>query len=132
VRVAIPTFEGDVAPRFCFAREALVVDLEAGLETRRLSLPLPEGGYPDRLRVLQDNGVGLLVCDGFNRAFLAEAERAGVHVVWGISGSIESAVRTLIASKLASCRRHLDCWCRGRTIHSRRIRRRAGHRDNRS
>ena len=127
VRVAMPIFEGEVAPRFCFAPEVLVVDMEAGLEAWRLRLPLPEGGYPDRLRVLHDNGVFLLVCDGFNRACLGEAERAGVHVVWGISGSIESAVRTLVARRLVSCRRHPDCWCRGRTLHPRSTRRRAGH-----
>ena len=110
MRVAIPTFGSEVSPRFCFARQVLVVDVENSRELARSTVPLGDTGYPDRLRVLEGCGATLLICGGFNRAFLPEAERAGIHVIWGIGGAVENAVRQLLAGKTES-RGHPDCWC---------------------
>ena len=135
MRIAIPTFGNDVSPRFCFAPDVLVVELEGRREVLRTTVPLGEATCPDRLRVLASRGVTLLVCGGFNSAFLADAERAGVHVVWGVNGSVDDAVSAVLAGKYALPSRHPNCWCHAQSAgaqpkppnHCRRQRRRAGH-----
>lgn len=111
MHVAIATFGTEVSPRFCFAREVLVVDLD---EDGDEGTPVPLGppGYPDRLRILQDRDVGLLICGGFQRAFLPVAERAGIHVIWGVAGPVAAALAKARAGHLASPRTHRGCWCR--------------------
>lgn len=98
MRVAIATFGAEVSPRVCFAREFLLVDLdvEADPGTR---LSLGDTGYPDRLRLLERMGVGLLVCGGFPRAQLPAAERAGLRVVCGVDGPVRAALEAVRAGR---------------------------------
>ena len=115
MRVAIPTFGDEVSPRFCFARDVLLVDIQNGRETQRTHLTLDDGSYPDRLRVLESRGVSLLVCGGFDRTFLPEAERAGVHIVWGVCGTIDLVLAQMIAAKPPfNGKRNPNCWCHRR------------------
>lgn len=112
MRVAIPAFQDEVSPRFCFAPEVIVLEMEAGREVGQSRLVLRDLACPDRLRMLAGLGVSLLVCGGFDSAYLPDAERAGVHVVWGVTGSIADALRDVLAGKLGSARDHPNCWCR--------------------
>ncbi|MBI5549327.1 MAG: NifB/NifX family molybdenum-iron cluster-binding protein [Deltaproteobacteria bacterium] len=114
VRAAIPTFGDEVSPRFCCAREVLIVDVEKGRETGRTSLALGEPCNPDRLRLLESRGVHLLICGGFNRRFLADAEQVGIHVFWGVVGTVEDAVRDLAAGRFTAPRHNPGCWCHQR------------------
>jgi predicted Fe-Mo cluster-binding NifX family protein len=111
VRVAIPTFGSEVSPRFCFAAEVVVVEVAGAREVARATLVLGDTGYPDRLRLLASRGVTLLVCGGFDRAFLGEAERAAIHVIWGVTGPVEDAVRAIVAGEPSH---PPSCWCRAR------------------
>jgi len=112
MRVAIPTFGVEVSPRFCCAREALIVEVVGGRETARATVALGETCNPDRLHLLQGRGVSLLVCGGFNRRFLPEAEHAGIHVIWGVMGPVEEAVLELTAGHFTPPHRNPGCWCR--------------------
>lgn len=111
VRVAIPTFGPDVSPRFCCAQEILVVECEGGRELSRERLVVGGACNPERLQLLQVRGVSLLLCGGFDRRFLGHAQRAGVHVQWGLSGGIEELIGALLAGRFESGSR--ECWCRG-------------------
>ena len=111
MRAAIAMFGREVSPRFCCAREALIVDVEDGRETSRSTIALGETCNPDRLRLLQAMGVHILVCGGFNRRFMPEAERAGIHVFWGVNGSVDDAVRSLAAGQFEPPHHNPGCWC---------------------
>ncbi len=74
MRIAVPVFGEDVAPRFCFAREMLVVDLEGDRETGRRFVMFGTGSWTQRIRLLEDLGVDLLLCGGFNRRLQPMAE----------------------------------------------------------
>ena len=133
--VAIPTFGSEVSPRFCFGGEGVVVVVGGGRAASRATLVLGDSGYPHRLRLLAGRGVTLLVCGGFSRAFLGEAERAAIHVIWGVTGPVEDAVRAVLAGALGRTGHHPNCWCRARdaagaetaTGRRARTRRRAGN-----
>ena len=108
MRVAIATFGDEVSPRFCFARAVIVVDIEDGRATARGTVDLTASDYPNRLRVLEERGVSLLVCGGFDLAHLPRAEHQGLHVACGIGGTIDDTVARLCAGRLS---RHPHCWC---------------------
>jgi predicted Fe-Mo cluster-binding NifX family protein len=94
MRVALPVFGNGIAPRFCFAREVLVVDLAGGRETgRRYVMFGPEHG-PQRIRTLRDHGVRVLLCSGFNRHLLPLAQQSGIDVVWGLQGEVDNLIRS--------------------------------------
>ncbi len=87
--VAIPTFRGVVAPRFCFADVVLLARVGCR-EVSELSLRgLP---WPERLQALSREHVTLLLCGGFNRRLLPFAESVGIEVIWGLSGDVAPLV----------------------------------------
>jgi predicted Fe-Mo cluster-binding NifX family protein len=89
MRVAIPTFGDEVAPRFCFARELLVVEVDGGSvgERRRYVL---SGTWSERIKTLSELGVGVLLCCGFNRNLLPMAGDVGLTVIWGLQGDVNA------------------------------------------
>jgi hypothetical protein len=109
--VAIATFGAEVSPRFCFARHVLVADLDAAGDEGTL-VPLGPPGYPARLRLLADRGVGLLICGGFQRSFLPVAEGVGIQVVWGIAGPVAAALAGARAGRLPPPGAGRRCRCR--------------------
>lgn len=92
VRLAIPLLGDDVAPRFCSAPAALVVALEADRVLSRERVGWPPGPIPARLLTLAGLGVDVVLCGGFNRAFLPMAERLGLRVVWRLVGPADAIV----------------------------------------
>lgn len=101
MRVALPVFGEDVAPRFCFARELLVVDLDDDQhETgRRFVLFGPEQ-WGERIRLLHDLGVEVLLCGGFNRRLQPMADQAGIRVLWGQRGEAETILAAFREGKI--------------------------------
>lgn len=93
MRIAVPLFDDDVAPRFCAARSVLIVDVQGEDRSRTDVRELPQGSLPQRLGMLGDLRVTHLLCGGFNRRFLPMAEGLGMKVEWGIWGNAQEAVR---------------------------------------
>lgn len=94
MRIAVALFGEEVSPRWCGAREALVATVRAGAveETERLELGTCSNVV--RLARLNALGVSVLLCGGFDRRFLWRAQRLGIRVVWGVTGSALQALRT--------------------------------------
>jgi predicted Fe-Mo cluster-binding NifX family protein len=91
-RIAIALFGQEVSPRFCFAPEALIVDVLAGREQQRFVASLGEPWLPRRISQLAAMGVQTLLCGAFNRAYLPTAEGLGIRVVTGVSGDAQAAL----------------------------------------
>lgn len=100
MRIALPLFGSDIAPRFCFAREMLVVDLVEGKETSRRHVMFGHEYGPQRIRTLSEYGVKVILCSGFNRHFLPLAQESGIEVVWGLQGDIEDLIERFLSGKL--------------------------------
>lgn len=98
--VAIPLFGHEVAPRFCFALEALAIRFDSGEEVSRRTLPISGLPWFERLRLLAKQDVGLLLCSGFNRRLLPIAEGLGITVVWGLVGDVEAVLDQLERGQL--------------------------------
>lgn len=100
--IAVPLFGDDIAPRFCAADRALLVEGDEGLERQRLTISLGTASPPERLRRLHDLDVRLLLCGGIDRCFFPLAERLGLCVVWGLAGPADEAVRASLTGRLRS------------------------------
>jgi predicted Fe-Mo cluster-binding NifX family protein len=94
--IGIALFGSEVSPRFCFADAILVVEADRGKERRRFIVSLGEAWLPGRVAELAAHGVRTLLCGAFNRAFLPTAERLGIRVITGVSGSAEEALTQLL------------------------------------
>jgi predicted Fe-Mo cluster-binding NifX family protein len=100
MRVALPLFGKEVAPRFCFAREMIVVDLVDGREDGRRYVMLgPEHG-PTRIKLLRAHGIEILLCSGFNRHLLPVATESGIEVVWGLQGEVDEILEKFRTGRL--------------------------------
>lgn len=121
LRVGIPLFEDEVSPRFCFAERMLVVSLDdSGVVVGRETVGLGPAWLPDRLVLLAEERIAVLLCGSFNAAFLPQAERLGVRVVWGLSGPAEQCLERFLAGELPETPERAGC---GRRAGRRRCRR---------
>ncbi len=84
--VAVPLFGQDVAPRFGFADSFLIAEIVDNQVLRADQVVTIADGWVSRLGQLRDLGIEVLLCGGFNRAFVPLAEELGVSVLAGLVG----------------------------------------------
>jgi predicted Fe-Mo cluster-binding NifX family protein len=95
MKVAVPLFGRDVAPRFGFAEEFLIADIDREGETGARRVRIAGTGWPARLEELQRLEVDAIVCGGFNRRFVPLAESCGMRVLAGVVGDAQEAIASL-------------------------------------
>ncbi len=100
MRVAIPTFGTDISPRFCFAQEMIVVEMNGETELCRSNVFLGETSWPERLAILTAQHVEVLLCGGFPRQHQSVAESAGIQVVVGLAGAVEDVLAAFRRNQL--------------------------------
>lgn len=107
MRVAIAVFEDQISPRFCCAREVEVLDWDGARVTHMLPVELGTTPYPARLEILAKLQVAVLMCGAFPCAQKPCADRLGVAVVCGLSGS-SAVARARLGELLAGVTRPCD------------------------
>lgn len=104
MRVAIAVFQSDVSPRFCCAHDVDILDWNGREVTNELQVELGATPYPARLEILARLGVSVLMCGAFPCAQKPVADRLGVVVICGLSGTC-AAIRERLDELLDSVRR---------------------------
>jgi predicted Fe-Mo cluster-binding NifX family protein len=102
--LAVPLLGDYVAPRFCSAAEFLVVRIADDGETTAGSLRPTARSWPELLDELVGRGVELLLCNGFNRDYLAPAAARGLKVRAGLGGDARELVRLYLRGELERAR----------------------------
>jgi hypothetical protein len=97
MRIGVPLFGSDVAPRFCAADRLLLVETDGATVLSESEVSLGDGHIPRRLAEVRALGVERLLCGGFNRRFLPLAAALGVRVRWGLTGDARAAIRDCLA-----------------------------------
>ena len=92
MRVAVPLFGEEVAPRFCFAEQMLVAEVEDGAVATRTRVGLGAQVWSERLSLLADSGIDVLLCGGFPRRYESFASSVGINVIAGLAGRAEKLV----------------------------------------
>jgi predicted Fe-Mo cluster-binding NifX family protein len=109
--LGIPLHGADVAPRFCSANQFMVAELDGDRVRGIRRLTIPDESWSERLKLLSDAGVRVLLCGGFNRSFLPVAEGLGIRVIAGLAGEAEQLIDAFLRDELD---RHQFLPCRGR------------------
>ena len=101
IKVAIPLFGLEVAPRFSFAGEVLVATVEGDGVRSRQRFAMEGLSWHERIRLLAGQGVTLILAGGFNRRLLPMAKGSGIEVIWGLGGEAETLLGQLCRGELA-------------------------------
>ena len=110
MRIAVPLFGKDIAPRYVYADLFLIAHIEDGQIQKAYTVRLDFLGWPSRLNQLKNLGVDTILCGGFNRWFVPLAEELGLNVIAGNIGDacqvVEAFARgDLIATTLCGGKR---------------------------
>jgi hypothetical protein len=103
-KLALPLFNDDLAPRFCYADHVLVVEVSDDAVISARPVPMGRGGGSERLGYLSTLGVTDLLCGGFNRQFLPRATAVGIRVQWGLAGNALQVAEAFCCDELDRCR----------------------------
>jgi predicted Fe-Mo cluster-binding NifX family protein len=96
VKVAIPTFNSRVSPRFDFAAEVLIATVDDGKVVDREQHSLINLNTLRRGTLLREQGVDLLICGGITDFTVRLLLGNGIQVVPMVAGEIEEVLEKLI------------------------------------
>jgi len=114
MRIALPTFQERISPRFDCANTLLVVEIADGAEVSRQEQML--GNMPSGHRVmhLRRLGVNVLLCGGLHRRLAHELAAAGIEVIGGLWGEAEAIIQAYLRGELTPISRPAGPFGRGR------------------
>lgn len=92
MRVAVPLFGQEVAPRFGYADNFLIAELKDGKVVCVDDIRLEFSDWHLRLEQLHKRGVDTILCGGFNRFYLPFAKILKIDVIAGLSGDADQLV----------------------------------------
>lgn len=99
-RLALPCYKNRVMPRFGIARAFIFADIES--ETKQITGTIEQSWEPnqgsDLPTWLQQKQVTGILCGGIHPRFQIALEAAGIWVVWGFRGEIDSILHQWLTS----------------------------------
>jgi predicted Fe-Mo cluster-binding NifX family protein len=98
--VAIPLLGDDVAPHFCSAEEFMLVEFIRDKVSHTRRVKMPQEFWLDRIRHLAKMGVNVLLCSGFNRAYVIGTNAYGMKVTSGLIGKADQIVEAFRTNNL--------------------------------
>lgn len=102
LKLAIPLFQSEVAPRFDVANRILMVSVERGRENGREIVEFPDEPLIARVNRVIDLEPDVLICgnlDGFSGRMLSDR---GIRIVPWVMGDAEGVLWLFIRGKLRS------------------------------
>jgi len=117
MKIAVPLFGRDVAPRFGFVDQFLIATIAKKHVGQSITIAVGENaGWHERLEQLKQHGVEMLLCGGFNRRFEPLATSFGIKVIAGLTGDALTLAETYARGE------HLNplCGCRSNNSSDRR------------
>lgn len=100
MRVAIPRFGETVAPCFEYSATIAIFTLAGRTVVEEKDFCLQSRDAVDRLRLLRDQGVDLLICGGVQEFLQDALEESGITVISWVSGSVDDLVRSFVVGEL--------------------------------
>jgi predicted Fe-Mo cluster-binding NifX family protein len=123
MKIAIPTWDGNISPVFDVARHLLVVNIKGGFEISRQNEAIPEMEVAHRARHIAGLGVDVLICGAISWPLERMLVSEGMRLIPQTCGSVEDVLRAFLSGQLTG-QAFLMPGCCGR--HQRR--RSQGHR----
>jgi predicted Fe-Mo cluster-binding NifX family protein len=102
MRVAIPHHDGQVAPCFEYSAHFTIFSVSKNKVVAQTDFTLQSQEELDRVRLLRDQGVTVLICGGIQNAFEGLLPAAGVRVFSWVSGTVNEVLGLFLENKLVS------------------------------
>lgn len=100
MKVAIPRFRERVAPCFEYSATITIFTIEQGKVVSQCDFALQSSVALDRVRLLRDQEVDVLICGGVQESFEDLVKARGIEVLSWVSGEVEDLLKRFIKGKL--------------------------------
>ncbi|AFC99678.1 hypothetical protein Mtc_0918 [Methanocella conradii HZ254] len=102
MRICIPVEDGEVSQHFGHTPEFAIFTVEGGKVVSKEMLRSP-GHEPGLIpRLMEENGVDVVITGGLGRRAQDMFDEMGIRVVSGASGSVEDALRRFLDGTLVT------------------------------
>lgn len=100
MKVAIPTFNSRVSPRFDFAGKVLIATIENGKVVDREQFSLTNLNTIRRSSLLREQGVSVVICGGISNFSVRLLSENGIEVIPLVAGEIEDVLEQFVLGDL--------------------------------
>ena len=100
MQVAIPTFGARVAPSFLHCDRMLVADIVAGEVAYTEVVSTGGRSEAERIKLLEDHQVVVLVCGGIDCELTAEIRALGIEVISNVAGETDVVLAHVVRGDL--------------------------------
>jgi predicted Fe-Mo cluster-binding NifX family protein len=91
-RVAVPVFMGRVSPVLDTCNQLYVIDPEGQKESARRMIRMKSASILERVRELNNLGVGLVICGAVSEFFFNLLREADIELVCDIAGDVDDVI----------------------------------------
>jgi predicted Fe-Mo cluster-binding NifX family protein len=102
MKVAIPQWQKRVSPVFDVAGTLTIIEFLEGKEKKRETNTFPSGESFNRVRLLHQLGVQVLICGAVSQSLESALVAAGIKVIPYICGSVDDVLKAYINGNLES------------------------------
>ena len=102
VKVAIPRFGETVAPCFEYSATIAIFIIKDKKIVEQVDFTLQSQHAFDRLRLLKDQKIDILICGGIQDRFEELVQASGIETISWISGTVEDPLKQFMEGRLSS------------------------------
>ena len=102
MKVAIPTFNSRVSPRFDFAEKVLIATIEDGKVVDREHFSLTNLNTIRRSSLLREQKVSVVICGGISNFSVRLLSENGIEVIPLVAGELEDVLEQFAVGHLVS------------------------------
>jgi predicted Fe-Mo cluster-binding NifX family protein len=102
MKVAIPTFNSRVSPRFDFAAKVLIATIENGKVVDREHFALTNLNTIRRCSLLREQGVAVVICGGISNFSVRLLSENGIEVIPLVAGELEDVLEQFAVGHLVA------------------------------
>ena len=107
-KLAIPRFGESVAPCFEFSATIAIFRVAGGQVTDQIDFTLLSKSSLDRVRLLKDQGVNVLICGGIQDRFEDLVRASRIQVISRVRGNVEDLLAAFIQGRLTPGRQRQE------------------------
>lgn len=102
MKVAIPRFSEAIAPCFEYSATITIFSVEEQRVVDQLDFVLQSRDALDRVRLLRDQGVDVLICGGVGELYEEVVNATGIRVLSWVSGDVDDVLEAYLAGRLVT------------------------------
>ncbi len=92
MKLALTLYGQDVSNVFDFALELLIVELQNNTEASRTKVAIENLNGPQRVAILQQYAVDVLICGAISQSLTYMVQGAGIKLIPLVSGTVEQII----------------------------------------